>query len=340
MTIIHFVLLTAASFLSVYMLRVLCLRLSLLDNPNARSSHDIPTPRLGGIGLLIPFFISLIIFIPWTTIQDNIVILLAFALLFGISLIDDLKDISPKLRLINHILFSVLIVSSGLSLSSLTLPFGLITISGAVSVIITLIYCVAWINIYNFMDGMNGYAAMMGIFGFTSFIILSQAGSNSTAGIVSFCIVACLLGFSFLNAYKAKIFMGDSGSAFLGGLVAVMTIAIPSGSVEQKGLDLLIGLLCFSPFLFDATLTIIKRAIKRENVLSAHRQHFYQLLLRSGWQHHSVLMIECMHMGVNALLLWMYVNNPNDRIMLFALFFCLYIAKYAFVLREFFGKGE
>jgi len=245
-------------------------RRSILDRPNERSSHAIPTPRGGGVAIIVSFYLMLIILFYEGLIESK----LFFALLPGLGIaaigfIDDLKSLSPLLRLLSQILFATgaLIILGGLNLfeggNSSVLWFAL-----------TVFGMVWFINLYNFMDGADGYASMEAIFVALAFYIFTKTE-------VTILLACAIVGFLFWNWPKAKVFMGDVGSTTLGFILIVIGIYFHN----QTTIEIYYFLILTSLFWFDATLTILRRAIKREKLTTAHNKHLYQILIRSGYSH-------------------------------------------------------
>jgi UDP-N-acetylmuramyl pentapeptide phosphotransferase/UDP-N-acetylglucosamine-1-phosphate transferase len=243
--------------------------------------------------------------------------LLVLALGLGaLSLLDDFRDLSAGLRLAAQIVAAALFI-----VSRPDLPSGFI-VSGLAVIVIT------WgANLYNFMDGSNGLAGGMTLFGFTYYAIAAAQGEAFGYAAASASVAAASLGFLFFNFDPARIFMGDSGSVPLGFLAAGLGIV-----GWQDGLwPLPFPLLVFSPFVVDASVTLLKRLLRGEKIWQAHREHYYQRLIRLGLGHRGTalaeyaLMIAC---GGSALLL----PGLSMRLQLFILAFWLVF--YGLIMRH------
>jgi Fuc2NAc and GlcNAc transferase len=235
-------------------------KLGLTDEPNERSSHKEPTPKGGGIGILAAFlFASIgigITFLFWVP-----AVILAM-----LSFLADKLDFSAKIRLLLQFTAAVVLVGSGL----LDLP----PVNQLILFIPMAIFIVGTANIYNFMDGINGIAAITGIvaFGLLAFYS-SLSNPDAPYKALSMCLVMSCLGFLPYNMPRARVFMGDVGSVLLGFGFAGVVIAL-----SQDLLDFI----CLSSFLFpfyaDELNTMMVRIRNGENLLHAHRKHIYQLL--------------------------------------------------------------
>jgi UDP-N-acetylmuramyl pentapeptide phosphotransferase/UDP-N-acetylglucosamine-1-phosphate transferase len=237
-------------------------KLAAIDKPNNRSMHSVPTPRGGGLAVLTPLLLMYAISLGGF-MDGNIV--LGLLLVAIVSYIDDRRSLSSRLRLVVHVIAAcVLVLPQG---HSLYIGIGLCLLT---------VWC---INLYNFMDGIDGLAACMGVIGFlTMYFVNLHNGQSQLASINSIVGFSCL-GFFMFNFPPAKIFLGDVGSASLGYLMAVAIAPTPAGGLSNSWLPLLI----FAPFLLDATFTITRRALAGEKIWEAHRSHLYQrLALRLG----------------------------------------------------------
>ena len=240
------------------------------DIPNERSLHSTPIPRVGGIALMagvLSGWALLMQFLAWW------VVLPALGL-FALSLLDDMRNLSPQIRLAGHFLAAlVAVLGAGVAL----LWF-----------IPVLLFIVWMTNLYNFMDGSDGLAGGMAWFGFGSYGIGAWLGGNEMFALLNFSVAAAALGFLVFNFHPAKVFMGDAGSIPLGFLAAVFGV-----SGWQAGYwPLWFPLLVFSPFAADATVTLLKRARRGEKLSQAHRSHYYQRLVQMGWGHRNTALAE------------------------------------------------
>jgi UDP-N-acetylmuramyl pentapeptide phosphotransferase/UDP-N-acetylglucosamine-1-phosphate transferase len=228
------------------------LKKRLLDSPNARSSHVIPTPRGAGIAFVIVgsvlhgiFTVGAIRWVPFICLPLAIV-----------GIVDDHSDLSPGWRYFMQILTAIALLSiSNIGIPIWYFPF-LVVIATAV------------INFMNFMDGLDGLLAGCSV------VLMSATTAWSISG--------SILGFLLWNWSPAKVFMGDVGSTFIGAVFAGFVL---QQSSPQNAFSLL--LLAF-PLLGDALLTLTCRFISKENIFKPHRQHLYQRLNRAGWNHSKV----------------------------------------------------
>jgi UDP-N-acetylmuramyl pentapeptide phosphotransferase/UDP-N-acetylglucosamine-1-phosphate transferase len=280
----------ASFLLSVSATRWLALhgaRLGPVDHPNARSLHSSPVPRSGGLAVLLGLGGPLLVLAALGISAPELGWIAAAVLpVAGIAYLDDLGEVPRRLRLIAQSAAALLLMSGGLRWTLLELPGWVMVFPGWVAVVLSLVYVVWLINLYNFMDGMDGFAAGMALFGFSAFAVLGWSGGESLFAIASVCVALAAAGFLTSNFPPARIFLGDSGSSSLGLLVAAFSLW---GS--HLGLfPLWSAWLAFSPFILDATWTLLARLGRGERIWEPHRCHHYQRLVLAGWSHRRTLL--------------------------------------------------
>ncbi|MEO8330922.1 MAG: glycosyltransferase family 4 protein [Gallionella sp.] len=254
----------------------------LQDIPNDRSLHTEPVPRTGGIALMagiLSGWMLMIQFWAWW-------IVLPALGLFVLSLVDDMRSLTARTRLIGHFVAAMIVLGgAGVDLLWL-LP--------------VLLYIVWMTNLYNFMDGSDGLAGGMALFGFSFYGIAGLMHGNEIFAMMNFSVGAAALGFLYHNFHPAKVFMGDAGSIPLGFLAAAFGV----WGWQQGFWPFWFPILVFSPFVADATLTLFKRARRGEKLAQAHRSHYYQRLVQMGWGHRNTAIVEYLLMflaGASAL---------------------------------------
>ncbi len=257
------------------------------DIPNERSLHSAPIPRLGGVGLiagLLAGWVFMITSLAWWLVLPMIG-------LFILSLLDDMRGLPVRQRLLGHILAAALLVGGS----------GLFSSHGVAIALAVLLLTVWMTNLYNFMDGSDGLAGGMGLFGFAFYGIAALLAHNETLAMMNFAISATTLGFLFYNFPPARVFMGDAGSIPLGFLAAAMGL----WGWQQGCWTEWFPLLVFSPFIADASVTLVRRSLRGVKITEAHREHYYQRAILLGWSHRKLVLVEYLLMlgsGAAALL--------------------------------------
>ncbi len=253
------------------------------DVPNERSLHDEPIPRTGGIALMAGILAGWVLLFPFWAWW---IVLPVFGL-FVLSLVDDVRDLSPKSRLIGHFIAAI-IVALGSGIDWIW--------------ILPVILFVVWMtNLYNFMDGSDGLAGGMALFGFSFYGVGGLMHGDQAFAMLNFSIGAAALGFLYHNFHPAKVFLGDAGSIPLGFLAAAFGV----WGWQQGYWPFWFPILVFSPFVMDATLTLLNRIRNKEKLTEAHRSHYYQRLVQMGWGHRNTAIAEYIVMlaaGISALI--------------------------------------
>ena len=272
-----YIILLLLSFTLTYIIKNYYIKNAILEEVNERSSHTVPTPHGGGIAIVITWFVG----IGYLYFNNQIESDLFFALLMGIiisvvSYFDDIYDLSPKVRLLAQgvVAFGGLYFIGGFD----SLNLFVFNIDNQIITNVFAFLLIVWfINLYNFLDGINGYAGSEAVF-------LSIAGLLIFGGAHFGVLAVAVLGFLYWNWNKAKIFMGDVGSTLLGYNVAIFTLYY----ANQEATNLWVWIILFGVFWFDATLTLIRRKLNGEKLSQAHKKHGYQRLTQSGWSHYKV----------------------------------------------------
>ena len=285
-------------------------RLYLLDHPNDRSLHHVPTPRTGGLAILGSVLVGLSLatvfgFSPindwWrsvsqTPFQSSLWILGMTFLLGGISFLDDRGGLPASLRIGVQLVAALGVVGgAGLTIQSIAVPVLGTVPFGWMAVPVTLLFLLWMTNLYNFMDGMDGFAGGMTVLGFGFLAYFAWQGRHPFILLMALLVAMGAAGFLAYNLPPARIFMGDVGSVSVGFLAA----ALITLGIRDRLFDVWIPIIIFSPFILDATITVLRRAFQGEKIWEAHRTHYYQRLVLAGLGHRKavfaeyVLMLAC-----------------------------------------------
>lgn len=264
-------------------------RLSVLDEPNERSLHKVAVPRSGGLAILLGvLFGSFPLVLQAEAVPGLGVVMVGATLIAIVSFMDDLSGVRPKFRFLVHSVAAVLVLAGGLIPDSFQLPGWQWLWPSTVSLILTALFLVWMTNLYNFMDGMDGFAGGMTVFGFGAYALLGWQAGEPLFTTASLIVAASAMGFLLFNFPPARIFMGDVGSSALGFLGASFSL----WAATEKIFPIWVGILVFSPFIVDATVTLSTRLLAGCKVWEAHRSHYYQRLVRSGWGHRKTVLLE------------------------------------------------
>ncbi len=261
-------------------------RIQILDHPNERSLHENPTPRTGGLAMLLALILGILL-VQWRTPLPEAAAWIAVAALLvaGISLAEDRFGVKRRYRLLAHVAAAGLMLQAGLQIGP---PAGLpAAYPAALAYQLSTLFLVVWmINLYNFMDGMDGFAGGMALIGFGSLALAGYRAGFEAYALSAAVVAVAAAGFLRWNFPPARIFMGDSGSAMLGLLAAGFSL----WAAQLQILPLWASLLVFSPFIVDASVTLLRRLLAGERIWQAHRTHYYQRLVRLGWGHRKTVL--------------------------------------------------
>ena len=234
-----------------------------LDEPNQRSLHSVAVPRVGGIAIVLALLIA------WSiTPGSSLVLGLLVAVLALTSAIDDRNGLPIALRLAVHGVAALFCAAT-------------LAPNDAYLIVLLMLYLVWMANCYNFMDGADGLAGGMAVFGFGAYGIAAHLAQQDAVAAMSLAPAAAAGAFLIFNFAPARVFMGDAGSISLGFAAAALGAIGVQSSIWPAWFPLLV----FSPFCVDASFTLLRRIRRGEPFWQAHRQHYYQRLIRMGWSH-------------------------------------------------------
>jgi UDP-N-acetylmuramyl pentapeptide phosphotransferase/UDP-N-acetylglucosamine-1-phosphate transferase len=295
------------SLIGTWTLSALRRRALPLDRPGARSLHQRPTATAGGMGLLIGACAGVGSAWPvFAPTGEMVYVACAVVLLAAISWVDDWRGVPASLRLAAHVGAAALLLPA--ELAHVAAGQGLLPLVSGWLVLAGELVLVVWMtNLFNFMDGMDGFAGGMAAIGFGALALAAAQAAFVPLVVVAGALAAASLGFLPFNVPPARIFMGDCGSIPLGYLVAALGLW---GS-RAEAFPLWLPVLVFSPFIVDATVTLLARVWRGERFWEAHRSHYYQRLVLAGWGHRRTVLLEYLLMLAAAGSgLWLYRQSP------------------------------
>lgn len=301
------------SFGLTFLIKQYAIRKRIVAIPNDRSLHVVPVPKGGGLAIVLTWYVGITIMFFLGVVERS----LYFALLCGIllavvSLIDDIKGLKPLYRLIIHFLTALAAFYFLNGLRPLILP-GIHVNYNYIVYPLAIVGIVWFINLFNFMDGVDGFAS-------TEAIIICAVLFMMSWNLISLLFISCVLGFLFWNWPKAKIFMGDVGSTQLGFILVVLGIYFHN-TLEFSILN---WIMLASPFWFDATLTLFRRWRNGEKLSEGHCKHAYQRIVKAGFSHEKVNLFLILINIVNILFIAIYREIKFLQIPLFIITLVFY----------------
>lgn len=265
---------TLLTAVSTKLVEIAARRHGTLDRPNERSSHSVPTPRLGGIGIMVGATVATVIA---GGLEDGrvLLVLLGAVALGVVGTVDDLHGIPAMRKLAAQTATATVVVVLVAPPLTVMLPGAELNLEGVVASLAAIAWIVLTCNVVNFMDGTDGLVAISLLVATLAAAIVGGPTAVLLAGVGGAC-----LGFLAWNRPPASIFMGDSGSQYLGFLVGGGVLLVPGGVVP-------FGLIVLAPLIFDVILTMARRSVRGARLTEAHREHLYQQLA-DAWGHGGV----------------------------------------------------
>jgi Fuc2NAc and GlcNAc transferase len=270
----------ALSYGLTFALRRYALARSLMDVPNARSSHTVPTPRGGGVAIVLVFLAAISVQALTGALETRLWLALlgSGALVAVVGFLDDHNHIAARWRLLGHFAASAWAL---LCLGGMPGVIGAVEGLAALWWLFGLLYLVWMLNLYNFMDGIDGIASVEAVCVCAGICLIYALGGDAPLMVLPALLDAAVLGFLLWNWPPAKIFMGDAGSGFLGLTLAVLSVQAAWVKTEYFwAWVILLGV-----FIVDATFTLLRRLLRGDKVYQAHRSHAYQYASRVYGRH-------------------------------------------------------
>ena len=318
--------------------------LSILAHPNERTLHSMPTPQTGGLAVIGSVVISLILaasilavtqpskaVLPKGVASGSVWIVISMLLIFIVSFIDDCVGLPAVLRLgVQAISACIIIGGVGLTVSSIPIPGGPNISLGIAAIPVSVLILLWMANLYNFMDGIDGFAGGMTFFGFAFLAYFGWQAHFPVMLIIAMFVAMGALGFLTHNFPPARIFMGDAGSITLGFLAGTLMIL----GVRDGIFEIWVPIMIFSPFIADATVTLTCRLFRRKKIWEAHREHYYQRVVLCGWSHRRTVLVEYGVMILcGGLAMWYHHSMESLRPFILGAWMILFVLLGAFVSR-------
>lgn len=286
--IIAFLLAAAIVFVITPTVGSIARMVGAMDEPDPRKIHDDPVPRLGGIAIFFGFIIPALMFLELSQQMKGVLIGASVITMFGA--VDDLRGTSPLVKFSGQFAAAAILVAYGVRIDYFSLPyFGVIELDLWLAVPLTVLWVVTLINIFNFIDGMDGLAAGVCTIAAVTFSIIALSLGRPGAAILAAILAGTTLGFLRHNFFPASIFMGDSGSMLLGFVLATITVHGVLKSVAA--VTLVIPLLIMGVPMFDLSLTILRRVKNRQSIFQPDRGHLHHRLFNIGFSQRKAVLV-------------------------------------------------
>ena len=319
-----------AAFFMVKPVKVLALRLNVMDIPNQRKVHKTPIPRLGGLAIIFGTLFGLLYFNPEHPHYFDYMIGAIIITITGV--LDDKFTLKPTIKLIGQIVPAIYLIIQGVSIERITLPFiGIVEFSPSICIIVTLIWIIGITNAINLIDGLDGLASGVSTIALLSILIMAIMDGQLFIVILCTVLIGSNIGFLFHNFHPAKIYMGDTGSLFLGYSIAYISIL---GLFKKLTLfGFVIPVIVLGVPIFDTLFAIVRRLLNGEKIMNPDKKHIHHQLLAAGFSHRTTVLIIYGISAVFGLLAIIFSNASINYLLIITLILALLV----YILAEFVG---
>ncbi|WP_085994086.1 glycosyltransferase family 4 protein [Oceanobacillus senegalensis] len=300
------------TFLLTYPVKWFAIKIDAVDRPNQRKIHKKVMPRLGGLAIFLGAFLGVLYLRPEHDYLPEIWIGAIVILITGA--IDDKYTISPVVKLTGQFVATSFLVSSGLFIDRITLPFFGVVELGLLSVIVTVVWVIGITNAINLIDGLDGLASGVTTIALISIFIMSIIDMQWIVTVLCIAMIGANIGFLFHNFHPAKIYMGDSGSNFLGFMIAVISML---GLFKNLTFfSFIVPIIVLAVPIFDTLFAIYRRAINNESIMQADNKHVHYQLLKAGFSHRKTVLIIYMFSALFGMLAILFSNASMSTLLI------------------------
>lgn len=293
----------------------LAIKIGAVDKPNARKVHTTLMPRMGGLAIYLSFLLVVVVSQPMN--RELMGLLLGATVLIAVGIWDDCKDIPAKVKLVGQIIAACIPVAFGVRVEFMSNPLANDPLHLAIfAAPVTVIWIVGIINAVNLIDGLDGLAAGTSIIAAVTMAIVGYSNGQHTMMALALILAGAALGFLRYNFHPAKIFMGDTGSMFLGYILSVLAVLGVAKSVTF--ISLVTPILVLGIPIFDTFFAIVRRTVKHKPLFKPDKEHLHHCLLNMGFSHRDTVLVIY---GINIILaasglLISYVTTTQAMILL------------------------
>ena len=315
------------------------LKFGFVDQVNQRKIHRGAIPRIGGIGIslgtLLPIFLLCFFFTTGVEIKTPSNMLLYFGGGLAISLLglfDDIKGINAKVKMLFQIVIAFVATQHGALIESLPMPWGRLEL-GIFGYFLTIFWIIGIINAFNLIDGMDGLSSGITLFSSLTLAMLAIANGYLPTALVALALAGAVTGFLIYNFNPARIFMGDSGSMFIGYILAILSLR--NQSKAHAVVSIMVPIIAMGLPILDTTLAFMRRIMRHQSIFAADKQHIHHFILSLGFnQRKTVLILYSISIMFTVLSLLMIFNKNIDTfliVLVFAIIIFVIITKLGYV---------
>lgn len=319
-----------STFLLIYPIKKMAVKIGIMDFPNQRKINKEPIPRIGGLGIVLGTIVGLLFLQP--NHEHMIVITFGAMLIVVTGFLDDKYALKPIYKLIGQLVPTLILIGVGVRIESITVPFiGIIDLNIFFSTIITLIWIIGITNAINLIDGLDGLASGVSTIALISILVMAILDERILVVYLCIALIGSNIGFLIHNFYPAKIFMGDTGSLFLGYSIAVISILGVFKKVTL--LSFVIPVIVLALPIFDTLFAIIRRLLNGEKIMHPDKKHIHHQLISAGYSHRTTVLIMYCIGAIFGILAILFSRASLGVLLILSLIVCLMI----YVLAEIVG---
>jgi len=274
------------SVLITPLVKKLAFKIGATDRPNHRKVHQKIMPRLGGLAIYIAFIVGVLVLNP--NHGYEIPILIGSSIIIITGLLDDVFELSAKVKLVGQLLAASVVVFGGVQVEYINLPFGSELEFGIFSIPLTILWIVGITNAINLIDGLDGLAAGVSAIALITISLMAMLKGDLYVMGMGLILLGSILGFLIYNFHPAKIFMGDTGALFLGYMIAVLSLL---GFKNVAAVSFVIPVIILGVPISDTFFAIIRRIVNKKPLSAPDKSHLHHCLLRLGYSHRQTVLI-------------------------------------------------
>lgn len=277
----------AATYLATPVIMSFAERIGAVDKPGKRKVHETNMPRLGGLAIYMVFTVVLVVSFPISEFLKGL--LLGSTIIAFLGAADDCRGIAPKFKLLGQITAALVVVYFGTTVQFVTSPFDGIILLGILAVPVTLLWIVGITNAVNLIDGLDGLAAGISAIAAVTIGIIAFLEGQYEVAVISFVLAGAIMGFLKYNFYPARVFMGDTGSMFLGFVLAIL--AVQGLTKSATVISLFIPVVIFGIPILDTFFAVARRFVNGNPIFQADKEHVHHRLLDLGFSHKQTVLL-------------------------------------------------
>lgn len=275
------------SVLITPLVKKFAIRVGATDQPDHRKVHKRIMPRMGGLAIYISFLAGILLLRPAD--EHTIPIMIGSLIIIVTGVLDDLFALSAKIKLLGQLAAALIVVMSGITIDFINLPFGGVLDFGVLSIPLAILWIVGITNAVNLIDGLDGLAAGVSSIGLITISFMAFLKGDLFVMSLGLVLLGSTLGFLVYNFYPAKLFMGDTGSLFLGFMISVLSLL---GFKNVTFFSLVIPIIILGVPISDTLFAIVRRVVNKQPISAPDKSHLHHCLMNNGFSHRqSVLMI-------------------------------------------------